>query len=150
MKDLTRLVRLSNQYKKQMTKDTDINWNYCKFIMFIYNHEGMTQDEIAVAMGIDKSNAARQLSSMEESGYIERRVKKDDKRSLEIYPTDKLKLAFPFVKNILRSWDNYVQSDLTEEEVESLKSIIAKMKIRADNWQSHNFQLPPFPKELRR
>ena len=150
MKDLTRLVRLSNRYKKQMTKDTDINWNYCKFIMFIYNHEGMTQDEIAFAMGIDKSNAARQLSSMEESGYIERRVKKDDKRSLEIYPTDKLKLSFPFVKNLLISWDNYVQSDLTEEEIESLKSIIAKMKQRADKWQEHDFKLPPFPEELRK
>ncbi len=150
MKDLTRLVRLSNQYKKYMTRDTDIKWNYCKFIMFIYNHAGVTQDETALAMGIDKSNAARQLSSMEQDGYIERRIKKDDKRSLEIYPTDKLKLVFPFVKNLLLCWDNYVQSDLTKEEIESLNTIISKMKKRADCWQDHDFKLMPFPKELKK
>ena len=147
MRDLIRIARLSNQYKNFMTKDTDIKGKYCKFIMFLNHHEGMTQDEIASSMSMDKSNAARQLSDMEKDGFIERRVKPEDKRNLLIFPTKKAKDAYPFVKELLISWDDYVMEDLTEEEKKVYYSIIKKMKDRANSWREHDFSAVSYKEE---
>ena len=149
MRDLMKIARLCDQYKKEAVKGTSLKGAYCKFIMFICNNEGLTQDEIASSMQIDKSSAARQLSSMESDGYIERRIKKEDKRNLLIYPTEKARLAYPFVRSLIREWNEYVLEDLTEDEKELLNALVLKMKERAENWHEHKFTLPQIPKELK-
>ena len=148
MKDLIRIVRFSNQYKNFATKGSDITGKHCKFILFICHNEGLTQEEIAFSMGIDKSNAARRLSELEENGYIKRTVKKEDKRNLEIYPTEKAMRILPYIKNIVTRWNDYITEDLSETEKEQFYSIAQKMQNKAVKWQEHNFMLPLLPEEM--
>ena len=135
-----RIARISIQYRNERTKGTDINGTDCKYIMCICNHSGITQDEIASKMSIDKSNVARRLSELEKNGYIIRSPKIEDKRNMEVRPTEKAEKIFPFVKQILNDWDNYITEDLSSEEIEQFLMLLEKIKVKSENWQQHKFQ----------
>ena len=55
----------------------------------ICNHPGITQEQLSKLIYVHKSNVARQMSSLEEKGFIYRTISKEDKRNLQVFPTQK-------------------------------------------------------------
>ena len=67
------------------------------FLMAILNHEGFSQEELTVYVGVDKAATARAVRSLEEKGYLTRVQDPRDKRQNRVYPTDKAREVGPLV-----------------------------------------------------
>ena len=98
---------------------------------------GITQDQLARRIFINKSNVARQLAILEEDGYVERRQAPDDKRAIQVFPTQKAKDAMPEIIRIFRAWEAFVAQDLSEEERKALVAMLEKMKARSADWMGN-------------
>ena len=83
------------------------------------------------ALFFNKSSVARQAAVLEEGGFITRKPSPSDKRVMELYPTEKTLEILPQVREILRQWEHELTDELSEEEVEALSRILAKMKEKA-------------------
>jgi len=83
---------------------------------------------------INKSNVARQLAKLEENGYVERRISANDKRIIEVYPTDKAFEILPRVQEVLRDWNNYLTAEFTPEECELLTRLLEIAMRRATDY----------------
>lgn len=92
------------------------------------------QEELARRIFINKSNVARQLVVLEEDGFVERRPSTEDKRAIQVFPTEKARAAMPEITRIFRCWESFVAQDLTEEERKRLVSMLEKMKNRSADW----------------
>ena len=77
---------------------------------------------------------ARQLAILEEDGYVERRPSPDDKRAIQVFPTQKARDAMPEIIRIFRAWEAFVAQDLSEAEHACLAAMLEKMKSRSADW----------------
>ncbi len=125
------ISRCGAMYRAEEFRDLGLCAPHHSYIISICRHPGVSQEQLAEQICVDKSNVARQLAHLEQEGYIERRQSEADKRAYLVYPTQKAVDALPRVRQGLAKWNEYVTQDLTPEESEQLVAMMEKVADRA-------------------
>ncbi len=120
----------------KMQRSTQLSqFNLCggqvPYLLKLCRRPGMTQEALAREMYVNKSTAARVIGRMEQAGLVERRPSAEDKRCVEIYPTQKALDALPAIHRTVREWNDYLLADLTNEERDTLMDLIGRVSSRA-------------------
>ena len=108
-----------------------IHYNY---VIPICRHPGMSQEQLARHVYLDKCNVTRHLSKLEENGYVERRSSDSDKRVTLVYPTGKLEALFPKIRQANQEWDSYILDGLSEDEIRHFEETLFKIVTRAKEY----------------
>ena len=132
--NITDIARCAAQYRTEELAPLGLKACHGSYVSVICACPGITQDQLARRIFINKSNVARQLAILEEDGYVERRPSPDDKRAIQVFPTQKAHDAMPEIIRIFRVWESFVAQDLSEEERKSLAAMLEKMKSRSADW----------------
>ena len=131
MKNLNVTARCANRYRSDRLSDIGLTGCQHSYIINICANPGITQECLSKKLYINKSNVARQLSSLEENGFVRREQNPDDKRNTLVYPTEKAKNALPIVMNVLRDWSAYLSEGFTEEEITKFTEMMDKISEKA-------------------
>jgi MarR family transcriptional regulator, transcriptional regulator for hemolysin len=134
MKNINITSRCANQYRSDRLTDSGLNGCQYTYILNICRNPGISQDKLAHLIYINKSNVTRQLISLEENGYIERRASNTDKRVAEVYPTQKSLDILPKVLIVLHEWNELVTEDFTEAEKEIFLSLLERITNKAKSY----------------
>ena len=134
MHHVTEIARCAALFRQEELTPLGLKSCHSSYIAAICACPGITQDQLARRIFINKSNVARQLVILEEDGYVERRPSTEDKRAIQVFPTRKAIDAMPEIIRIFRDWESFVAQDLSEEERKSLAAMLEKMKSRSADW----------------
>lgn len=134
MHHITDIARCAALYRQEELAALGLKSCHASYLDAICACPGITQDQLARRIFINKSNVARQLVILEEDGFVERRPSPDDKRAIQVFPTQKAKDCLPQIVQIFRVWESFVAQDLSEEERRCLVSMLEKMKSRSADW----------------
>lgn len=134
MHHITDIARCAALYRQEELVALELKSCHASYLAAICDCPGITQDQLARRIFINKSNVARQLVILEEDGFVERRPSPGDKRAIQVFPTQKAKDALPQIEDMFRRWQCFVAQDLSEEERRCLTSMLAKMKDRSGEW----------------
>ena len=138
MHNLTDIARCAAQFRSEELAPLGLKACHASYIAAVCQTPGITQDQMARTLFINKSNVARQLAILEEGGFVERRPCPEDKRAMQVYPTEQARECLPKLVEIFRQWENFVAQDLSEEERQQLISMLVKMKARSADWMDHH------------
>lgn len=127
MKYIDIAFRCALQYRNEKFSNSDLNGNQCIYINHICKNPGISQDKLSKIMYINKSSVTRQLANLEESGYVTRKIYDDDKRVINVFPTQKALDVLPAITKTLHDWNDYVAADFTEEETEVLCKLLERI-----------------------
>ena len=58
----------------------------------------------------------------------------EDKRVMELYPTEKTLELMPQIRQVLGDWRSYLMEGLTAEEMAVLDKALTSMRSRAEAW----------------
>ncbi len=133
-RELNILARCGNQFRGERLKPLALTAAQAPYILHICARPGRSQEELAAALHVNPSNAARQLARLHDLGFITRQAHETNRRQLAVYPTDKAKEACPLVRQINAQWHDYLTHDMTEEEKGQLEVLLEKMRRRASVW----------------
>lgn len=131
VKDVTEIARCGAQYRADRMAPMGLKGCHASYLEEICANPGISQDKLAQRICINKSNVARQVAALEEDGFITRVPSQNDKRIMELFPTEKTLELLPKIKQILQCWEAWLTQDLTEQEVQLLAGALMKMKERA-------------------
>lgn len=134
MHHITDISRCAVQYRTEQLAPLGLKACHASYLSTICRLPGITQDQLARQIFINKSNVARQLAILEEDGFVERKPSPEDKRAIQVFPTQKARDAMPEICRIFQDWEALVAEDLTVQERELLVSMLSKMKVRAAAW----------------
>lgn len=137
-RDMTHITRCSMQFRSEQFAPMGFKACHAAYLPQICRNPGISQDQLARAICINKSNAARQAAVLEEEGYITRVPDPADKRVMRLYPTDKAMNLLPKIYEIFTAWSDLVTQDLTEEERAQLGYLLEKVKVRATQWMEEH------------
>ena len=116
--------------RSQKLKPLGICGGQVPYLLRLCREPGLTQEEIAEALYVNKSTAARQVNSLERAGFVERRVSAED-RCMRVYPTDRALAALPQLRETVQEWNEYLLDGFTESERATLLQMMERVAGRA-------------------
>lgn len=138
MHNITHISRSAAQYRSEQLAPLGLKACHASYLATICRFPGITQDQLARKIFINKSNVARQLAVLEESGFVERRPSPDDKRAILVYPTQKALEMLPEINRIFRDWEAFVAQDLTAQERALAVQMLEKIHARSAEWMENH------------
>jgi DNA-binding MarR family transcriptional regulator len=98
--------RQTQAYITAAFSDMDINFSEHIILMNLYENEGINQEELSSLLLIDKALTARTVKSLEEKGYVIRKVA-EDRRFKKLFLTDKAKSQKEYFYSLLKKWEDF-------------------------------------------
>lgn len=127
LKQINIISRCANLYRANSLKNSELGSCHHSYVIAVCRHPGITGEELSKLLCVNKSSVARNLSYLEEHGYIRREQSLSDKRAALCYPTEKLGAELPKVREILDSWNSLITEDLTAKESAEFLRLLDKI-----------------------
>ncbi|WP_044639783.1 MarR family winged helix-turn-helix transcriptional regulator [Risungbinella massiliensis] len=94
----------------------------------LWRREGISQNEISAKLNKDKAGVARMIAALEKKGYIYRQICPSDRRSVEVYLTEKGRDFGKDVIPINRNITHRISKGMTSEEISELRRLLMKVR----------------------
>ncbi|MEJ8553487.1 MarR family winged helix-turn-helix transcriptional regulator [Tepidibacter sp. Z1-5] len=130
-KSISILHRYGQIFFNDEFKELSISKGQYSILICLFYHDGITQDDVAKKLRIDKANIARGVKKLEENGYVVRQVDPDDKRAYRLHPTEKAIKVKPHIYESLAKWMDIITDGISEDEIEQFIKTITKLTINA-------------------
>ncbi len=132
--DLQAITRCAKQFRTERMAKHGLKGFHTGYLSRICNNPGISQDQLAKNMLVDKSTVARQAAVLEDNGFITRMPSTRDKRVLQLFPTEKALSLLPEIRKTVEAWDAIASEGLTEEELMTLTQLLYKVRLNAAKW----------------
>lgn len=136
--DLTYIARCGALYRGQKLEPLGLTARQGASLAAICTHPGITQDQLARRVVLNKSNITRQLAILEEKGYVNRISSPTDRRAIQLYPTDAAMALLPQIQGVYRDWSSLLLQDMSEEEKLLMEKLLKQLKDKATDWMEVN------------
>lgn len=126
--------RCTQMQRSQALKEIGVCGGQVPYLLRLCRCPGLTQEELARALYVNKSTAARTITNLEKAGFVSRQPNPDDRRCLQLFPTQKALDALPEIRTVVHGWSDYLLEEFTEEEQEMLISMMSRVSERAQKY----------------
>lgn len=133
MKYVGEMWHCANLYRTEQYEGLDIGSFQDSYLINICKNPGITQEQLSRLIYVHKSNVARQVSSLEEKGFVVRKQDPADRRNLLLYPTEKAKRAMRRISAVHEKWTELILEGLTEEERAAAVGYVMRLAENAKN-----------------
>ncbi len=127
LKDLNAISRGTTLFRDERLKSHGLTGCQVKYMFAVCRAEGVSQEELAKSLFVNKSNVTRQISALEEAGYVRRMQSAEDKRVYKLYPTQKAMELLPVIRAVNDEWRAIICQGVSEEEAEQLSAVLSKL-----------------------
>lgn len=134
MKQISVTYRCGMRYRERELADTGLAGIHTPYLTTLFRHPGISQEELARKLHVNKSSVTRQLGALEQNGYVRRAPSQEDKRAVLVYPTEKALALQERIREVLQGWNAYLTADMTEEERETLARLMERVAKRAEDY----------------
>ena len=131
MKYINRVYRCAGRYRSERLPKTELGAHQHIYIFQICRRPGISQEQLAKRICVNKSNVTRQLGLLEKQGYVLRRPDGEDRRVLRVYPTRRAEELYPNVLRIMQEWNALLFAELSDGEKEQFVHLLARVTDRA-------------------
>lgn len=121
------IYRYTQMYIGKELENYHIGSGQFSFLMALYRKDGITQEDLAHLLHVDKATSARAVKNLEKEGYLTRKEDAKDKRKYRVFVTEKGRTIEPMMKSISSEWTARLLSGFTENEKELMTSFLEKM-----------------------
>ena len=125
------LHRIGQTYIAHELEPFHIGKGQHSFLTALFHHDGISQNDLASILHMDKGAVAHALRKLERAGYIERKKDAVDRRVNLVYLTAKARELEPVLFSVLSSWTDTLADGFSEEERRHTLSFLRRMSENA-------------------
>lgn len=119
--------RKALQYVATKLKDCDIDVGQFFFLRYILKHQGISQEEIAGNLYLDKTTVSKGVNQLVLRGYIQKKTNPKDKREKRLFVTPKAISMEEKIDTVYQGINAFLFQGLTEKELDQLTKILQKI-----------------------
>ena len=123
-------------FRSEKLREMGLGACHHSYTLTLCRMPGISQDELAREICINKSNVTRHLAALEESGYVERKPSEQDKRVTLVFPTQKAYDILPTVRGVIKEWNEYLTEGMDQEELERFALTLSRIAERAREYSA--------------
>lgn len=130
------LYRCGQKYYDKQLSDYDINAGQLPFLILIYEHEGISMQELAVRGCFDKGTITKSIGKLEDAGYVRSSASPSDKRMRLLYTTDRTKDIISKIYLIRREWWERLTRGMSEKECTNIETLLDALTEKAKQYDA--------------
>jgi DNA-binding MarR family transcriptional regulator len=118
--------RYSQIYFNRNLRKYGIGPGQLQFLMYLYDNNGISQDQFSKELFFDKGTVARALQALEEAGLARRIPSDTDRRKNLVYLTEKANEIRSEIKLTMDKWTVLLTKNMSKEEISILMLLLQK------------------------
>ena len=109
-------------------KEYDLTKGQYLYVVRICENQGIIQEKLAEMIKVDRTTAARAIKKLVMNGFIERKDDQQNKKIKRLFPTEKGKKIYPFIKQENEHSNEVALAGFSETEVETLFNFLQRVR----------------------
>ncbi len=128
LREIGMIARALDSISNIEFKEYDLTKGQYLYLVRICENPGIIQEKLAEMIKVDRTTAARAIKKLEMNGFIEKKEDKHNKKIKKLFPTEKGKNVFPFIKRE-NDYSNIVALEgFSEREVETIFNLLQRVR----------------------
>ncbi|NCA80145.1 MAG: MarR family transcriptional regulator [Sphingobacteriia bacterium] len=132
------LYRFGQGYVGKKLEEYNIGSGQYPLLLTLSRHNGISQEELAGYLKIDKGSIAKSVKKLEDDAYIKKSIDCDDKRAYKVFLTQKALDIMPLVEKAIKDWEGIIVSDLSDNEKQVMEQLLCKMASKSCHTRVNN------------
>lgn len=124
---LSIVMRHTHKHIDHQMVDLKIGHGQHQYLLTLYHHNGISQEELSKKLGFDKGTTARAVKKLVDNGYIIREVDENDKRAFKLHITEKAKEYKIELFKIVDEWEATLLENISEEHRQVIRNAMMTM-----------------------
>lgn len=128
LREIGMIARALDSISNIEFKEYDLTKGQYLYLVRICENPGIIQEKLAEMIKVDRTTAARAIKKLEVNGFIERKEDSHNKKIKKLFPTEKGKNVYPFIKRE-NDYSNIVALEgFSEREVETIFNLLQRVR----------------------
>ncbi|PMC37847.1 MarR family transcriptional regulator [Bacillus sp. UMB0899] len=128
LREIGMIARALDSISNIEFKEYDLTKGQYLYLVRIFENPGIIQEKLAEMIKVDRTTAARAIKKLELNGFIEKKDDEHNKKIKRLFPTEKGKLVYPFIKRE-NDYSNMVALEgFSESEIETIFTLIQRVR----------------------
>ena len=136
LREIGMIARALDSISNIEFKEYDLTKGQYLYLVRICENPGIIQEKLAEMIKVDRTTAARAIKKLESNGFVEKKDDETNKKIKKLFPTEKGKQVYPFIKRE-HDYSNLVALEgFSEEEVESIFNLLQRVRNNVEkDWE---------------
>lgn len=128
LREIGMIARALDSISNIEFKEYDLTKGQYLYLVRIFENPGIIQDKLAEMIKVDRTTAARAIKKLEMQGFIEKRDDDINKKIKKLFPTEKGKNVYPFLKREGDYSNKVALNGFSPEETETIFQLLQRVR----------------------
>ena len=128
LREIGMIARALDSISNIEFKEYNLTKGQYLYIVRICENPGIIQEKLAEMIKVDRTTAARAIKKLEMNGFIEKKGDEHNKKIKKLFPTDKGKRVYPFIKRENDHSNSVALAGFSEREVENIFHLLQRVR----------------------
>ncbi|MGG0289530.1 MarR family transcriptional regulator [Bacillus pacificus] len=132
MKDILReigmIARALDSISNIEFKEYELTKGQYLYLVRICENPGIIQEKLSEMIKVDRTTAARAIKKLEINGFIEKKEDISNKKIKKLFPTEKGKNVYPFIKRENDYSNTVALEGFSEIEAETISNLLQRVR----------------------
>jgi len=136
LREIGMIARALDSISNIEFKDYDLTKGQYLYLVRICENPGIIQEKLAEMIKVDRTTASRAIKKLEISGFIEKKDDEHNQKIKKLFPTEKGKKIYPFIKRENDYSNKVALEGLSKVEVETLFNLLQRVRKNVEvDWE---------------
>lgn len=136
LREIGMIARALDSISNIEFKEFDLTKGQYLYIVRIFENPGIIQEQLIDLIKVDRSTATRALQKLEASGFIEKKSDMTNKKIKRLFPTEKGKTVYPFIKSENEYSDQMALEGFSQEETDAAFQLLQRIRKNVEkDWE---------------
>jgi DNA-binding MarR family transcriptional regulator len=128
LREIGMIARALDSISNIEFKEYDLTKGQYLYLVRICENPGIIQEKLAEMIKVDRTTASRAIRKLEINGFIEKRDDKHNQKIKKLFPTEKGKNVYPFIRRE-NDYSNLVALEgFSEREIETIFNLLQRVR----------------------
>ncbi|MEH7303110.1 MarR family winged helix-turn-helix transcriptional regulator [Neobacillus drentensis] len=136
LREIGMIARALDSISNIEFKEYDLTKGQYLYLVRICENPGIIQEKLAEMIKVDRTTAARAIKKLEMNGFIEKKEDQQNKKIKKLFPTEKVKNVYPFIKRENDYSNTVALEGLSGTEVETIFTLLQRVRKNVEiDWE---------------
>ncbi|MGG3311211.1 MarR family winged helix-turn-helix transcriptional regulator [Paenibacillus lautus] len=128
LREIGMIARALDSISNIEFKEYDLTKGQYLYLVRVCENPGIIQEKLAEMIKVDRTTAARAIKKLELHGFIEKKEDQHNRKIKRLFPTEKGKRVYPFIKREHDYSNRVALEGLSVSEAETLLNLLQTVR----------------------
>ncbi|MCR2822319.1 MarR family winged helix-turn-helix transcriptional regulator [Lederbergia panacisoli] len=128
LREIGMIARALDSISNIEFKEYDLTKGQYLYLVRICENPGIIQETLAEMIKVDRTTASRAIKKLEMNSMIEKKEDDHNKKIKKLYPTEKGRNVYPFIKSENDYSNSVALAGFSEKEAETISNLLQRIR----------------------